>query len=296
MRISQKSIEALAKIIAGDRPDGYQQPLSPYRGGPRLVKFFNSLGFQDEYGPGFETRRVYAASRLGELNETPQLDQAVRKLLDPREFLRTPFKPDDVVAHLNEYLQFDGVEIVKLGHFYGMKKIGGTVVDLQPPAIDSATMSREVIDEQLRKCDEKIAVGDFSGAITNARALLEAVLLHIEGRLDGSPPPYDGDLPKLYKRVQKRLNLVPERSDISDPLKHLLGGLVSIVNGLASLRNTMSDAHAVTYRPSAHHAKLAVNAAKTVADFVFETYTYQLGRGTVTSQSKGPNIDTASIK
>lgn len=281
MRISQQSIEALAKIIAGDRPDGYQQPLSPYRSGPQLVMFFNSLGFQDEYGSGFGTRRVYAASRLGELNGTPELDQAIRKLLDPREFLNKGVTPDEVVAHLNEYLQFDGFEIVKLGLFYGMKVIGGTVVDLQPPAMDSATMSREVIDEQLGKCDEKIAVGDFSGAITNARALLEAVLLHIEGCLDGSPPPYDGDLPKLYKRVRDLLNLAPERPDISQPLKQLLGGLVSIVNGLASLRNTMGDAHAVTYRPSAHHAKLAVNAAKTVADFVFETYTYQLHRGTV---------------
>lgn len=292
MRASQQTIEALAKIVAGDPPDGREQPISPYRSGPQLVVFFNKLGFQDEYASGFWTRRVYAAMRLGELNGTPSLEQAIRNLVDPREFLGSSFNPNDIVVHLNEYLQYDGFEIIKLGRFYGIKEIGGTKVDLRPPAIDTAAVSREVIDEQLRKCDEKIVAGDFSGAITNARALVEAVLLHVEGHIDDARSSYDGDLPKLYKRVQKLLNLEPDRPDISEPLKQLLRGLVSILNGLSSLRNTMSDAHAVTYRPSAHHAKLAVNAAKTLADFVFETYAYQLNRGAVTVRSDAPDAGT----
>lgn len=44
----------------------------------------------------------------------------------------------------------------------------------------------------------------------------------------------------------------------------------------------MSDAHASTYRPARHHAKLATNAAKTLADFMFETFEYQLQERKVT--------------
>jgi hypothetical protein len=74
--------------------------------------------------------------------------------------------------------------------------------------------------------------------------------------------------------VQKELNLHPSRSDISDTIRQVLSGLNSIVNGLAGMRNKMSDAHA-GYKPAKHHAKLAVNAAKTLADFLFETHAYQ---------------------
>ena len=35
----------------------------------------------------------------------------------------------------------------------------------------------------------------------------------------------------------------------------------------------MSDAHARTYRPDRHHARLAVNAANTLVDFLLESYT-----------------------
>ena len=43
--------------------------------------------------------------------------------------------------------------------------------------------------------------------------------------------------------------------------------------------NKMSDAHAAGYKASKHHAKLAVNSAKTFADFIFDTYSYQKETG-----------------
>jgi acetoin utilization deacetylase AcuC-like enzyme len=105
------------------------------------------------------------------------------------------------------------------------------------------------------------------------------VLIGIEKDMDANAVEYDGDLVRLYKRVQKLLNLEPDRKDISDSLKQILSGLTSIVNGLATMRNKMSDAHAATYRPSRHHAKLAVYSATTLADFLFETRNYQQQRG-----------------
>ena len=111
-------------------------------------------------------------------------------------------------------------------------------------------------------------------------------MIGIEKDLDTSAESYDGDLVKLYKRVQKLLNIEPDRKDISDSLRQILSGLISIVNGLAAMRNKMSDAHAATYRPSRHHAKLAVYAATTLADFLFETKNYQRQRGVLRNSER----------
>jgi hypothetical protein len=64
--------------------------------------------------------------------------------------------------------------------------------------------------------------GDYDGAITNARSLVEAVLTFIESKVDAHAPKYDGDLPKLYKRVQAHLNLSPENPKIAEGLKQVL--------------------------------------------------------------------------
>jgi hypothetical protein len=104
------------------------------------------------------------------------------------------------------------------------------------------------------------------------------VLLEVERNLSKSIESYDGDLPRLFRRVQTLLKLDPARKDIDDALRQVLSGLVSMVGGIATLRNKMSDAHAVTFVATKRHAKLAVNASKTIADFIIETYLEQTGK------------------
>lgn len=79
----------------------------------------------------------------------------------------------------------------------------------------------------------------------------------------------------LSKWGQTPFLLLPGRTDISESLKQVLSGLSSIVQGLSSLRNKMSDSHVSSYRPEKHHARLAVNAAKMLSDFLFSTRSYQ---------------------
>jgi hypothetical protein len=276
MKVSDYSIEFLGNVIAGDIP-GF-----PYRSGPQLVKFFNQIGARDVYpaGGGFPTRRIYAQDKLRELNGSVALKEVVAKALDPREFARQEKSIDDAVALVNENLKYDGFEVARDGHFFKVRETGAGRVTLEASARVPDELTQLSIDENIRKCESKLSDGDFSGAITNARSLIEAVLMGIEKDLDLAAPVYDGDLVNLYKRTQKLLNLEPDRKDISDPLRQVLTGLTSIVNGLAAMRNKMSDAHAATYRPSRHHAKLAVYAATTLADFLFETKNYQNQRRT----------------
>jgi hypothetical protein len=266
MRVSERSVSALAKIVTGD------SKISPYKSGPVLVRLFNEFGANDVYGQGFPSRWYYAEEKIRAINGKPQLAALIRAVLDPRDWFEFDHKPEEAVAYLNDYLKFDGLEIARDGEFFGVRSLRGGAVAFNYPSAASRDVNQVFIDEQTKKCDRKLSENDFDGAITNARSLLEAVLCDVEQELSSeNPAPYDGDLVKLYKRVQKLLNLEPSRTDISGPLKQVLGGLASIISGLSGLRNKMGDAHVRSYQPSKRHATLVVNAAKTLAAFVIET-------------------------
>ncbi|KQT83702.1 abortive phage resistance protein [Methylobacterium sp. Leaf465] len=119
---------------------------------------------------------------------------------------------------------------------------------------------------------------DPEGAITVARTLLEAVCKHILDGLGIAYAPKD-DLPKLYGAVARGLKLAPDQHR-EEPIRAILGGAMNLVNGLGTLRNRFSDAHAddppteerPRVRPSPRHASLAVNAAGAIATFLVETY------------------------
>lgn len=276
MRVSDYTIEFLGNLIAGDMEG------TPYRSGPQLVKFFNEFGARDVYpaGGGFPTRRIYAQDKLRELNGQAFLKQVIATTLDPRAFLKHQLNIETVVAKVNDNLKYDGYEVVKDGLAYKVRELSAGAVKLGVPAKVSHELTQLAIDDNIRKCEEKLAEADYSGAITNARSLVESVLIGIEKEFDAQAEEYDGNLQALYKRVQKLLHLEPERKDISDSLRQILSGLVSVVGGLAAVRNKMGDAHATSYRPGRHHAKLAVHAAVTLSDFLFETKSYQQARKT----------------
>jgi hypothetical protein len=263
MKISERTISVLARIITGDTQ------IARYRTGPELVKFFNYLGYNDVYGSGFPTRWYFCEEKLRELNNTPKLSKVFELVLDPREYLDTTFSIKVVVDNLNEYLKYDGYELVAYGKFYKVKEISGITIELESLFQEHSEVSQIFLDEQIKKCDKKIMDGDYSGAITNARSLLESVLLEVEKKLNPQSESYDGDLPKLFRRVQGLLNYDPSRKDISDAIKQVLGGLSSVVNGVATLRNKASDAHGTNYIPTKEMAKLVVNASKTVVDYIF---------------------------
>jgi hypothetical protein len=278
-KFSKRTITAVGRIICGDAVDG--APLSPYRSGPKLVEFFNELGFDDAYprSGGFPSRWSFAEDRLSELNGKPKIGRAVEAALEPINFVDTTFTSDAAVEYLNRYLTIDGFELRAVGKKLRLVPLEAGLVSVETP-LEARKASHEFISEQLQKCDRKLQDGDYDGGITNARSLLEAVLTDIEKRLCPTPVPYDGDLPKLYKRVQKLLNLEPGQQDLADSLRQILSGLISVVSGLGALRNRVSDAHVRTYKPDRHHAKLAINASKTMTDFLFDTFEHQkrLGR------------------
>ncbi|MEA3459626.1 MAG: abortive infection family protein [Chloroflexota bacterium] len=147
----------------------------------------------------------------------------------------------------------------------------------------SITPAREV-EQSLKKIDARAIrdswrkmlrrVGtDPEGAITSARALIESTCKAI---LDELGIEYESGekLGKLYKKVAAELNLSPDQHG-EQIFKQILGGCFSVATGIAALRNAYSDAHGKPKRyikPSARHARLAVNMAGALCAFLLDTY------------------------
>jgi len=114
---------------------------------------------------------------------------------------------------------------------------------------------------------------DPPAAITAACATLESLFKTIiaDEALD---LPADQSVLPLWKVVQGCLNLDPAKA--TDPqLKKMLGGLASVVHGIAELRSAVGSAHGRGPGANAiepRHARLAIHSAHTVVVFVLESW------------------------
>jgi hypothetical protein len=136
--------------------------------------------------------------------------------------------------------------------------------------------NQEYIASQWKKAIIRKAE-DPEGAITTARTLIETTCKYI---LDEMQIEYKDDieLPKLYKLTAEKLNLAPDQHT-EQIFKQILGGCQTVVEGLASVRNKLSDSHgrkATQPKPSSRHAELAVNLAGTMTTFLLDTYDFNL--------------------
>jgi hypothetical protein len=264
MKISRKTIKHIGKLITGD--GGY----SPYRSGPKLVDYFVEFGADDYYGDGFPSRWQYVEDKLAQFNDTPVLRKIIEAAVDPRDYMESDFFVHEAVGLTNEYLAYDGYELVQDGKVYRIRDANGVLVAAE--AIDETEHER--VHHQIEKCLAKIEGGDYDGAITNARTMLETIMISVIEDHEGKEIKNSGDLLKLYKQVKSILNLHPT-DKLPATVQQILTGLHSITSGIAGLSNEFGDRHAHKNVAAKHHAKLAVNAAMTLADFLVDSREYQ---------------------
>ncbi|SRR6266567_4907225 len=161
------------------------------------------------------------------------------------------------------------------------------------PADDPVSTALDAYDEEHVNAAWRKALdrrdADPEGAITAARALLESVCKHI---LDDMGEVYGdaADFNKLYRQTAEALHIAPTQHT-EQVFKQILGGCTAVVEGLAALRNRVSDSHGKgkkAIRPSARHAELSVNLAGAVATFLLATHSQRpvVGRS-VDSRSDG---------
>lgn len=102
MKLSQKTIQILREII---------NEKSQYRKGHELVAFFNQLGFHDTYGPGFPSRWAYTEEKLNQLNGTATLDQCIKNVFAPINYVENPVLLEELLEIFNKHLQYDNWNI-----------------------------------------------------------------------------------------------------------------------------------------------------------------------------------------
>jgi hypothetical protein len=274
-RLSVRTLSIIAEIVCGNAAAD-EVSLSPYRRFVDIDAFF-------EHDLGLESADLESGSRheraeawLRRYNATEVLPKIVEAVVGPASFAGSTMEPGPAVAYVNGALKAEGYQLVRVGT--GYKLVGRMMVEL-PTSPRGNPLSDEYVRELADKCRVKLETGDYDGAITNARTLLEVVLGELEEALTGARSDYAGDLPRQYKAVSRMLRLDDDREDLDARFKDVVRGLVTVVNGLAPLRNKLSDGHARVRMPARHHAEVVVNAATTVAVFLGQSYQAQARAG-----------------
>jgi hypothetical protein len=134
------------------------------------------------------------------------------------------------------------------------------------------------LQEHIEKARHKIANNDAAGAIASVYTLVEEFLKQLLRTTGTAFNENEGDIRALYKLVAAPLNLAPKSESLETHLKTILEGLQRQIGGLYEVANKASDRHARRYNPAPHHARLAVNVAFTLCEFLLESYEYQQKR------------------
>jgi WD40 repeat protein len=144
---------------------------------------------------------------------------------------------------------------------------------------------------------------DPSVAIGTTKELIEATLKTI---LNGYSFEHDNkqdDIPKLLKKVQQVLMLVPSEIDSSkkgsDIIKKVLNNLGYIATGIAELRNLYGSGHGKGEKLqgiTSRHARLVVGSGTTLCAFLLETCEHRDNINFVHLKSQlGQNLHTLSF-
>ncbi len=131
MLLNAKSLEKLRILINEE---------TTYRSGPQLVSFFHQFGFNDVYGQGFPSRWMYTDNKLSKLNGSSDMDKCIRTLFDPINYIGRFAELDSLIEEFNQYLAFDGWQVVRNNREITFCKAG--IIDIDKRK-EEATITEE---------------------------------------------------------------------------------------------------------------------------------------------------------
>lgn len=153
MILCNQSLEKLRQLINEE---------TAYRSGPQLVQFFNQLGFQDSYSPGFPSRWKYTDEKLAKINGSPKIDKCIRILLSPANFIEKAAELDHHIAEFNKYLSFDKWKVLRKGADITFKRLDKIeYAEASPPdGSEDEFLQREFANVTVKELGLESAVGD----------------------------------------------------------------------------------------------------------------------------------------
>lgn len=253
----------------------------PYLSGPALCDISNHFGLPATYAwnGGGQSRWAYLDDLMKYCIKNSRGSDLLAYLFSKSQFVdklqgHTPEVikyahaqiVDIVIKQINGILYFGGNELAVVGNIFVIQKIGETVT---VAATTLKQIDRTYITSLTERALKDVVDGNYDSAITKSRTLLEEVFFYaIEKK--GETPSESGDIGKLYNQVKQLYNM-HQSKEMDKRINGLLSGLEKILSAISEMRNKGSDSHGVGAKRiniAAHHARLFVNAATTMADFV----------------------------
>ena len=234
----------------------------PYLSGPTLCEISNKFGLPVTYGwnGGAQSRWAYLDDLLAHCIQNKRESDLLAFLFSKGQFV------DKLRGQINGALYFGGNELVQLGKEFVIRKLGSTI-SVAAPSVK--TIDRSYITDLSDRALKDVIDGNYDSAVTKARTLLEEVFCYVIEK-KGEAPSESGDIGKLYNQVKQLYNM-HQSKDMDKRINGLLSGLEKILSAIAEMRNKGSDSHGVGAKRiniADHHARLFVNSAMTMADFV----------------------------
>lgn len=253
----------------------------PYLSGPMLCDMSNKFGLPVTYAwnGGAQSRWAYMDDLLAHCIQNGHESDLLSFLFSKGQFTeklrgQTPETIDYAYSHIvkaiinqiNGILYFSGNELVQTGSVFVIQKIG-TTISVAAPSVTA--IDRRYITDISERAMKDISDGNYDSAITKSRTLVEEVFCYVIEK-KGVEPSESGDMGKLYNQVKQIYNMHQDK-DVDKRINGLLSGLEKILSAIAEMRNKASDSHGVGAKRiniSDYHARLFVNSAMTMADFV----------------------------
>lgn len=281
--------KSILTILDGDTKFGKIQISStkvidnalPYLSGPALCEISNRFGLPVSYSRsgGAQSRWVYLDELFQHCIRNNRASDLLGFLFSKEQFIHT-FRGctateietayhtivATVIKKINGELYFGGHELVRVGNRFVVQTIGATVA-VEAPSVK--TIDQDYIVNLSGRAMNDVAEGNYDSAITKCRTLLEEVFFYVIEKKNEIPST-KGDIGKLYSQV-KSLYHMHQQKDMDNRINALLSGLEKILTAISDMRNKGSDAHGAgssRITIDEHHARLFVNSAMTMADFL----------------------------
>lgn len=257
----------------------------PYLKGAALCDISNKLGLSVSYrwGGGAQSRCKYLDDLLAHCIQNKRESELLAFLFSKEQFVdKLSGKTPEVIEYaytqivnsaieqINAILYFSGNELVQLGKVFVIRKRGSSI-GVAAPSINA--IDRSYITDLSNRAMKDVIDGNYDSAITKSRTLLEEVFCYVIEK-KGEAPSESGDIGKLYNQVKLLYNMHRSK-DMDKRINGLLSGLEKILSTIAEMRNKGSDSHGVGAKRiniADHHARLFVNTAMTMADFILDVY------------------------
>lgn len=263
----------------------------PYLSGPMLCEISVKFGLPATYswGGGTKSRWEYLDNLLAHCISNNRASDLLGFLFSKEQFaeILRGYTPDEidttyqkiiatVLDQLNGQLYFGGHELVKVGERFVVQKKGAVATVAAPTVkiIDQAYIVS--ISERAMK---DVSDGNYDSAITKCRTLMEEVFFYAIEKKNETPST-KGDIGKLYSQV-KSLYHMHQQKDQDNRINALLSGLEKILTAISDMRNKSSDAHGAgsnRIKLEEHHARLFVNSAMTMAEFILSVCEHKTKR------------------